>query len=89
MWKSADGQMGVKGKEAESRTGGILDGKGYETMRAEIMTYKQQRDSARDKAARYKSQLLETLEELQVQTEKFELLAEEFRRIIKLESNAH
>jgi hypothetical protein len=74
----------LKGKEVEFRTDVSLDGKGYETMRAEIMTYKLQRDSARDKAARYKSQLLETLEELQVQTEKFELLAEEFRRIIKL-----
>jgi hypothetical protein len=80
--------MGLKGKEAEFKTDGILDGKGYETMRAEIMTYKQQRDSARNKAARYKSQLLDTLEELQGQTEKFELLAEEFRRIIKLESSA-
>jgi hypothetical protein len=80
--------MGMKGKEADSGADGIFDGKRYETMRAEIMTYKQQRDSARDKAARYKSQLLETLEELQVQTEKFELLAEEFRRIIKLENNA-
>jgi hypothetical protein len=78
----------LKEKEVEFRTNGSRDGKGYERMRAEIMTYKQHRDSARDKAARYKFQLLETLEELQVQTEKFELLAEEFRRIIKLESHA-
>ena len=68
--------------KVESR---LPDGNIYETMRAEIMTYKQQRDSARNKAARYKSRLIETLEELQVQTEKFEVLAEEFKRLIKLE----
>ena len=64
----------------------LPDGNVYETMRSEIMSYKQQRDSARNKAARYKSRLIETLEELQVQTEKFEVLAEEFKRLIKLES---
>jgi len=68
--------------KVESR---LPDGNIYEMMRAEIMTYKQQRDSARNKAARYKSRLIETLEELQVQTEKFEVLAEEFKRLIKLE----
>jgi hypothetical protein len=79
--------MDLKGEREEARTDGRLDGKSYETMRAEIMTYKQQRDSARDKAARYKCQLFKALKELQVQTEKFEVLAEEFRRIIKLESS--
>jgi hypothetical protein len=57
----------------------------YETLTAELLAYKRQRDSARDKAARYKSQWRETLEELKLQTSKFELLAQEFRKIIKRE----
>jgi len=88
MRKLADRQIVSKEKDGVSGTHGSLDAKVYETMRAEIMAYKQQRDNARDKTAWYKSQLLEALEELQVQTEKFELLADEFRRIIKSESNA-
>jgi len=77
------GRKGLEPIKEESR---LPDGNVYETMRAEIMTYKQQRDSARNKAARYKSRLIETLEELEVQTEKFKVLAEEFKRLVKLES---
>jgi hypothetical protein len=57
----------------------------YESLTAELLAYKRQRDAAREKAARYKSQLLKALEELTHQTSKFELLAQEFRRLIKLE----
>lgn len=59
----------------------------YETLTAELLTYKRQRDNARGKAARYKSQWNESLEELKLQTSKFELLAQEFRRVIKIEEN--
>jgi hypothetical protein len=60
----------------------------YETLTAELLTYKRQRDNARDKAARYKSQWNETTEELKHQTSKFELLAKEFRRVIRGEEKA-
>jgi thymidylate synthase len=60
----------------------------YETLTAELLTYKRQRDNARDKAAKYKSQWNETAEELKHQTSKFELLAKEFRRVIRREENA-
>jgi sugar-specific transcriptional regulator TrmB len=61
----------------------------YETLTAELLTYKRQRDNAKEKAARYKSQWNETAEELKHQTSKFELLAKEFRRIIKMEEKAY
>src|ERR1700694_4604064 len=60
----------------------------YETLTAELLAYKRQRDNARDKASRYKSQWQETMEELNHQTSKFELLAQEFRNLIKIEEKA-
>ena len=57
----------------------------YETMTTELLAYKRQRDAARNKAARYKSQWSDSLEELKIQTSKFELLAQEFRRMVKIE----
>ena len=53
-------------------------------MTTELLAYKRQRDVARNKAARYKSQWNDALEELKMQTSKFELLAQEFRRVVKI-----
>ena len=54
-------------------------------MTTELLAYKRQRDVARNKAARYKSQWNDSLEELKMQTSRFELLAQEFRRVVKIE----
>lgn len=54
----------------------------YESMTAELLTYKRQRDQVREKALKYKRMWRQVCEELMVQSEKFELLAEEFRRIM-------
>jgi hypothetical protein len=61
----------------------IIKTTGYEALTTELMTYKRQRDAAREKAARYKLQSAQTLQELQLQTSKFQLLATEFRRLIQ------
>ena len=69
------------------RDGDFATTKSYEALIAELLRYKQQRDNAREKAARYRSQLTKALEELKLQTSKFELLAQEFRRVIGIEEN--
>lgn len=60
----------------------------YENLTAELLAYKRQRDTARDKAGKYKSRWNETAEELMLQTSKFELLAKEFRLLIKMEEQS-
>ena len=54
----------------------------YENLTTELLAYKRQRDDARTKAGRYKAQWKETCNELERQTSKFELLAEEFRKLL-------
>jgi hypothetical protein len=62
----------------------FVRGRVYETMTAELLTYKRQRDIAREKGGKYKQRWREVSDELRLQSEKFELLAGEFRRIITL-----
>jgi len=63
----------------------VMGGRVYESMTAELLTYKRQRDGAREKAGTYKLRWREVCDELRLQSEKFELLAGEFRRIIGVE----
>lgn len=58
-------------------------------MTTELMTYKRQRDKARERALKYKDWWRECCEELTLQSEKFELLAREFRRIIGADDQRH
>jgi len=60
----------------------FVSGTVYESMTAELLTYKRQRDQVREKALKYKRMWRQVCEELMLQSEKFELLAGEFRRIM-------
>jgi hypothetical protein len=55
----------------------------YEVLTAELLTYKRQRDQAREKSSQYKSQWKSVCQELSTQTTKFELLAQEFRNLLQ------
>jgi hypothetical protein len=54
----------------------------YESMTAELLTFKRQRDQAREETFKYKQRWRQVCEELMRQSEKFELLAGEFRRVM-------